>query len=108
MRVICAVALFGWFVWPTPWEAKTTGVLVGEQLLPIDSRVHRVTGHVEGLTLMGWVGPTSEEIEADKKQREALQAAAAATRAAAARDAAAAAAVPAVTGPGMAPAVPSE
>lgn len=53
--VFALILLFGYYVWPTPWERVKSGRW--------EYRVHRVNGTVEWLAEDGWhTGPTPDSI----------------------------------------------
>lgn len=80
--ILAALVLLAitFYVWPTQWMYHGGGVLAGDQVAPIQMRVHRFTGRVQYLTLDGFRSPTIMAPPAP---------------------------VPAVPGPGMAPSVPA-
>jgi hypothetical protein len=55
--VLCALMLFGWYVWPTPWR---TQVLRSEGTDRV-YRIHRTQGRIERLTKNGWKAIDEQE-----------------------------------------------
>ena len=61
-----AVAIFlAIFVWPTAWYHPRGQVVVGTQVLPVETRVSRFTGKVQALTIEGWKDPVPIAVPAD-------------------------------------------
>jgi len=46
------------YVWPTAWLYSSGGVLTGDQIAPVQTRVGRFSGRVQYLTLEGFKNPT--------------------------------------------------
>ena len=52
------IAALAVYVWPTVWTYPSVGVIAGDQIAQIATRVNRFNGKVQYLTLSGWMNPT--------------------------------------------------
>ena len=63
--VVLVAAVFAIYVWPTAWYHPRGQVVVGTQVLPVETRVSRFTGKVQALTIEGWKDPVPIAVPAD-------------------------------------------
>jgi len=55
---LAVVALLACYVWPTAYYFPAGQVVIGNQAVPVASRVSRFGGNVQVLTIDGWKNPT--------------------------------------------------